>query len=85
MFKRADDRKSGLVAKLVGLSNPAHTGVPFAGFVTASSTGGTLALDLPLGGTRTVTLGATSTSGNPGTLVWSYALKKPNGGVYSAD
>jgi hypothetical protein len=81
----AGDKKATLVAKIVAVLDPAGTPVAFVEYVRATALGGTLTMPLATGGTWTVVLGATSTSGVPGKLTYSYSLKQLRGSVYSAD
>jgi hypothetical protein len=85
VLKFAGDKKLGLVAKALTATNPAGATVPLASFVKATATGGTLTMPLPLGGTWTFRLGATSATGGFGKLTWSYAVKQPKGVRFSAD
>jgi hypothetical protein len=84
-LKFAGEKKTGLVAKVVSVTDPTGTQVPFVASVKATAIGGTLTMALPVGGTWTIVLGATSTNGNPGKLSYSYAVKQPKGVTYSAD
>jgi len=84
-LKFAGEKKTGLVARVVSVTDPTGTQVPFVASVKTTAIGGTLTLALPVGGTWTVVLGATSTSGVPGKLSYSYAIKQPKGVTYSAD
>ncbi len=84
-LKFAGDKKQSLTARILSVTDPNGTPVNFGAFVTTSGVGGTLAMPLPTGGTWTVVLGATSTTGNPGKFSASYKLKQPKGGVFSDD
>jgi hypothetical protein len=44
-----------------------------------------LTLPMPVGGTWTVVLGATSQHGTPGKFAYSYVVKQRKGAVYSAE
>jgi hypothetical protein len=84
-LKFAGDKKKGLVAKIVSVTDPDGTPVVFAPSVKANALGGTLTMTLPVGGTWTVVVGATSSNGTPGKLATSYTVKQPKGVTYSAD
>jgi hypothetical protein len=84
-LKFAGEKKTTLVAKIVGVTDPTGTPVSSAQFVKASSLGGTLTMPLAIGGTWTFVLGATSTNGTPGKLSYSYTIKQPKGATYSAE
>jgi hypothetical protein len=86
--KFAGDKKATLVAKVVSVTDPngvAVPGVTLATLIKSTPTGGVLTLPMPVGGTWTVVLGATSQSGTPGKLTYSYAIKQMKGAVYSAE
>jgi hypothetical protein len=86
--KFAGDKRATLVAKVVSVTDPngvAIPGVTLATLIKPTPTGGTLTLPLPVGGTWKVVLGATSTTGTPGKLTYSYALKQLKGALYSAE
>jgi hypothetical protein len=84
-LKFAGEKKTGLVAKIVSVTDPAGTPVSSAAFIKATAIGGTLTMPLAVGGTWTIVLGATSTSGVPGKFSYNYAIKQPKDGTYSAD
>jgi hypothetical protein len=86
--KFAGDKKATLVAKVVSVTDPNGVPVPgvtLATLVKSTPTGGVLTLPLPVGGTWTVVLGATSTTNAPGNLTYSYAIQQIKGAVYSAE
>jgi hypothetical protein len=86
--KFAGDKKATLVAKVVSITDPngvAVPGVTLATLIKSTPTGGVLTLPMPVGGTWTVVLGATSTTNQPGRLSYSYAIKQMKGAVYSAE
>jgi hypothetical protein len=83
--KFAGDKKATLVAKVVAVYDPTGAQVSTAGLVKPSATGGTLPLPLPVGGTWTVVLGATSQNGTPGRFTYSYSVKPLKGATYSAE
>jgi hypothetical protein len=85
VVKFTGDKKATLVAKVVAVYDPSGAQVSSAGLVKTTAIGGTLTLPLPVGGTWTVVLGATSTNGTPGKLTYSYALKQLKGAIYSAE
>jgi hypothetical protein len=84
-LKFAGQKKTTLVAKVVSVTDPTGTQVPFVASIKTTAIGGTLTLALPVGGTWTIVLGATSTNGLPGKFSYSYAIKQPKGAIYSAD
>ena len=67
------------------MRDPAGNAVSFASYVTTSPLGGTLTATLATGGTWTVVLGATSVSGTPGKLSYSFSIAQPKGVAYSAE
>jgi hypothetical protein len=86
VLKFGGDKRKALTARLVSVTDPSGAPVPsVADFVKPNAVGGTLTLTLPTAGTWTIVLAATSGSGEPGKLTWSYSVKQPKGATYSAD
>lgn len=79
------DKRQQLTAKVVSVFDPDGTPIVFAPNVVAKGFGGALTIPLAKGGTWTVVLGATSSTGTPGRLTYSYKLAQPKGVAYSAD
>src|SRR5207247_7889138 len=65
VLKFNGDKKEGLTAKVLSMTDPSGTAVPFAANVKSAGLGGTLTMDLLTGGTWTVVLGAESRTSNP--------------------
>ena len=87
-LKFTGDKRATLVAKVVSITDPNGVPVPpqtLATFVKPSAIGGTLTLPMPVGGTWTVVLGATTTSGTSGKFGYSLTIKQLKGATYSAD
>jgi len=84
-LKFAGDKKQQLVAKIVSVLDPTGAPVIFQGLVKPTALGGSIALPLPIGGTWTIVLGATSATGTSGKFAFSYALAQKKGALYSAD
>ena len=85
VLKFLGDKKQGLTAKVTTILDPTGTPIVFANFVKSAGLGGTLTMPLPIGGTWTVVLGATSSTSNPGKLSYGYTIKQPKVATYSAD
>ena len=84
-LKFTGDKKPGLTAKVISVTDPSGTQIVFPPFVTSAPQGGTLTMTLATGGTWTVVLGANSTSGSPGKFSYGYTIKQPKVPAYSAD
>jgi putative Ig domain-containing protein len=84
-LKFKGDKKQQLTPKVVSVTDPDGTAVAFASNVVTDGVSGTLTMTLPEGGTWTIVLGATSATGTPGKLSYSYKLVQPKDAAYSAD
>jgi hypothetical protein len=84
-LKFKGDKKQQLTPKVVSVTDPDGTPVVFGGNVVTDGVAGTLTMTFAEGGTWTVVLGATSATGTPGKLSYSYRLAQPKGVTYSAE
>jgi hypothetical protein len=84
-LKFKGDKKQQLTPKIVSVTDPDGTPAIFGGNVVIDGVAGTLTMTLAEGGTWTIVLGATSATGTPGKLSYSYKLAQPKDAEYSAD
>jgi hypothetical protein len=84
-LKFKGDKKQQLTPKVVSVTKPDGTPVVFGGNVVVDGFNATLTMTLPEGGTWTIVVGATSATGTPGKLSYSYKLAQPKDAAYSAD
>jgi hypothetical protein len=84
-LKMKGDKKQQLTPKVVSVTKPDGTPVVFGGNVVVDGFNATLTMTFAEGGTWTIVVGATSATGTPGKLSYSYKLAQPKDAAYSAD
>jgi hypothetical protein len=84
-LKMKGDKKQQLTPKVVSVTKPDGTPVVFGGNVVTDGFNATLTMTFAEGGTWTVVVGATSATGTPGKLSYSYKIAQPKDVAYSAD
>jgi hypothetical protein len=85
VVKYAGDPKARIAARVFSVLSPQGYPFAFADHVKSTSFGGTLTMQIPFGGTWTVVLRASSTSGGSGRFTYSYVVRQKKGKVYAAE
>jgi hypothetical protein len=84
-LKMKGDKKQQLTPRVVSVTKPDGTPVVFGGNVVVDGFNAILTMTFAEGGTWTIVVGATSATGTPGKLSYSYKLAQPKDAAYSAD